>query len=67
MRFFPKFPDNLGFWRKWNVFCVMFIGSCLLATRFYQNNSEVVEKAENLMWFGGAGLVLGFAMQVIKK
>ena len=63
MRWFPKLPNNLGFWRKWNMFCVIFTGSCLLATRFYKNMPEVVDSAENLMWIGGAGLFLGFIVQ----
>jgi hypothetical protein len=67
MRLFPKMPDNLGFWRQWNVFCVMFIGACLLATRFYRDVPDVVDSAETLMWFGGAGLALGFAMQFLQN
>jgi len=63
MRLFPKLPDNIGFWRKWNLFCVMFIGGCLLATRFYKGEPEVVDSAELLAWIGGAGLALGFIMQ----
>ena len=63
MRLFPKLPDNLGFWRKWNMFCVMFIGACLLAARFFQNLPEVVNSADTLTWIGGAGLAFGFFMQ----
>ncbi|MDR0516644.1 MAG: hypothetical protein LBH25_06315 [Fibromonadaceae bacterium] len=62
MRLYPKMP-KVGFWRKWNMYCVMFIGGCLLATRFYKDVPSVVNSAENLMWLGGAGLALGFFMQ----
>ena len=61
MRFFPKIPD-VGFWRKWNMLCVMFIGGCLLAARFYRHVPEVVESAEKIMWFGFGGLVLGVVL-----
>jgi len=67
MRFFPKPPENIGFWRKWNVFCVMFTGSCLLAMRFYKNVEHVVESAENLMWIGIGGLALGLIMQFCQR
>jgi len=62
MRFFPK-PPNMGFWRKWNTFCIMFTGGCLLAMRFYKDVEEVVNSAETLMWVGGGGIVLGLIMQ----
>jgi hypothetical protein len=63
MRLFPKLPDNVPFWRKWNVFCIMFIGSCLLAARFFEAVPEVVDSAEDLMWFGFGGLAIGFIAQ----
>ncbi|GBU25042.1 hypothetical protein R83H12_01681 [Fibrobacteria bacterium R8-3-H12] len=63
MRLFPKMPSNASFWRKWNVFCIMFIGGCLLAGRFFEAVPEVVDSAEDLMWFGFGGLALGFIMQ----
>jgi hypothetical protein len=63
MRLFPKFPENTGFWRKWNVFCIMFIGGCLLAGRFFE---DVKEDAEKLLWIGGAALALGLIMQFWK-
>jgi len=63
MRLFPKMPDNAGFWRKWNVFCIMFIGGCLLATQFFEAVPEVVDSAEGLMWIGFGGLALGFIVQ----
>ncbi len=67
MRLFPKIPDNMGFWRKWSLFFIMFTGGCLLATRFYRNSPEVVDSAETLVWVGGAGLVLGFVMQFLQN
>jgi hypothetical protein len=45
----------------------MFTGGCLLATRFYKNIPDVVSSAENLMWFGGAGLALGILMQYLQS
>jgi hypothetical protein len=63
MRLFPKFPDNSGFWRKWNVFWIMFVGSCLLAIRFFKDVPDVVDSAEDLMWIGFGGLVFGFIAQ----
>jgi len=63
MRLFPKMPDNAGFWRKWNVFCIMFTGGCLLAAQFFAAVPEVVDSAEGLMWFGFGGLALGFIVQ----
>jgi len=50
----------MGFWRKWNMLCMMFIVSCLLATHLYKEVPGAVDSAEKLMWLGGAGLVLGF-------
>lgn len=67
MRLFPKLPDNLGFWRKWNVCFVFFIGACLLTTRFFKNSPDVVNSAENLIWLGVAGLAIGFIMQFVKR
>jgi phosphatidylglycerophosphate synthase len=64
MSLFPKMPNNSTFWQKWNVFCVMFTGGCLLASRFYQNSPDVVDSAEILIWIGVAGLTFGFAMQI---
>ena len=66
MRLFPKLPDNMGFWRKWNMFFVMFIGGCLLAARFYRHVPHVVDFTENLLWIGGGGLAVGIAMQFIR-
>jgi hypothetical protein len=66
MRLFPKMPDNAGFWRKWNVFCIMFIGSCLLAARFFKDVPDVVDSAESLMWFGAGGLAIGFIAQFLQ-
>jgi len=63
MRLFPKMPGNTNFWRKWNVFWIMFTGSCLLARRFFEAVPEVVDSAEDLMWFGFGGLALGFIVQ----
>jgi len=63
MRLFPKMPGNATFWRKWNVFCIMFIGACLLATQFFKHVPEVVDDAEDLMWFGFIGLIIGFIVQ----
>ena len=45
------------------MYCIMFTGSCLLTTRFFKDVPDVVDSAENLMWFGGAGLALGIFMQ----
>ena len=67
MRLFPKFPDNAGFWRKWNVFCVMFVGACLLAARFFKDVPDVVDSAENLMWLGGGGLMLGIILNYFNQ
>ncbi|MDR2580637.1 MAG: hypothetical protein LBC85_06565 [Fibromonadaceae bacterium] len=67
MRLFPKWPENIGFWRKWNMYCVMFIGGCLLAARFYQSVPEVVDSVEKLTWVGGVGLAFGFFMQFLKN
>jgi hypothetical protein len=64
--FFPKMPDNIGFLRKWNMFCIMFICSCLLVTRFFKEVPEVVDSAETLMWFGGGGLAIGLIVQFLK-
>jgi hypothetical protein len=63
MRLFPRLPDNMGFWRKWNFFCIVFTCGCLLAARFCKEEPEVVDSAEFLVWIGGAGLALGFFMQ----
>jgi len=63
MRLFPKIPGDAGFWRKWNVFWIMFTGACLLTRRFFENVPEVVDNAEDLMWFGFGGLALGFIVQ----
>ncbi|MCL1957305.1 MAG: hypothetical protein FWF67_01265 [Fibromonadales bacterium] len=63
MRLFPKMPGNSNFWRKWNVCCIMFTGSCLLAIRFFKDVPDVVDSAEDLMWFGFGGLILGFIVQ----
>jgi len=67
MRLLPKFPENTGFWRKWNVVCMFFAGSCLLAANMYRDFPEVVESAENLMWIGGAGIALGLIMQLCQR
>jgi len=57
----------MGFWRKWNMLCMMFVVSCLLATRFYKEVPGAVNTAENLMWVGGAGLVIGFIMLFVQS
>ena len=62
MRLYPKMPETT-FWRKWSMYCIMFTGSCLLTTRFFKDVPDVVDSAETLMWFGGAGLALGIFMQ----
>jgi len=67
MRLFPKMPGNASFWRKWNVFCIMFIGSCLLAGRFFSTVPDVVDSAEDLMWIGFGGLALGFIVQFFQR
>jgi hypothetical protein len=67
MSLFPKLPDNIGFWRKWSMFCMMFIVSCLLAIRFYREVPEMADSVGNLMWLGGAGLLLGFIMQFLQS
>ncbi|MCL2261006.1 MAG: hypothetical protein FWC15_06580 [Fibromonadales bacterium] len=64
MRFFP---DNVGFWRKWSVYCIMFIGGCLLATNIFKADPNVVSDAESLMWIGGGALLLGIVMQVLQN
>jgi hypothetical protein len=65
MRLFPKFPDNMGFWQKWNVVCMMFAGSCLLAASMLRDFPEVAESAEQLMWIGGAGMAFGIVMHLL--
>jgi hypothetical protein len=67
MRLFPKMPDNIDFWRKWNLFCIMFTGGCLLASRFCKDLPDVVSNAETLACIGGIGLAFGFIMQFLKK
>ncbi|MCL2282576.1 MAG: hypothetical protein FWC26_04590 [Fibromonadales bacterium] len=59
------FPDNIGFWRKWSLFCIMFICSCMLAAEFFAKDPNIVSDAEFLAWIGGAGLAIGFVMQLI--
>jgi hypothetical protein len=63
MRLFPKMPNGMGFWQKWNFICVMFTGGCLLAGRFFRNSPEVVSDSEFLVWIGGGALALGLIMQ----
>jgi len=67
MRLFPKMPGNASFWRKWNVFWIIFIGSCLLAGRFYKAVPDVVDSSEKLMWLGFGGLVIGFIAQFFQE
>ncbi|MDR3001665.1 MAG: hypothetical protein LBU89_10420 [Fibromonadaceae bacterium] len=64
MRLFPKMPDNMSFWRKLSVFCVMFTGGCLLASRFFP---ETQSNVEILIWIGGGGLALGIIMQFVQE
>ncbi|MDR2553953.1 MAG: hypothetical protein LBC64_00865 [Fibromonadaceae bacterium] len=66
MRLFPKMPDNSTFWQKWNMFFVMFTGSCLLASRFYKDSPDVVDSAEFLVWIGGIALIFGFVMRFLQ-
>jgi len=66
MRLFPNMPGNANFWRKWNVFWIMFTGACLLTMRFFEAVPEVVDNAEDLMWFGFIGLALGFIVQFFR-
>ncbi|MCL2206618.1 MAG: hypothetical protein FWB90_00795 [Fibromonadales bacterium] len=61
------FPDNIGFWRKWSAYCIMFICSCMLAANFFKEDPNVVSDAETLVWIGGAGLLLGFVMQFLQN
>ncbi|MCL2101197.1 MAG: hypothetical protein FWH22_05730 [Fibromonadales bacterium] len=62
MRLFPKMPDNMSFWRKLSMFCVMFTGGSLLAGRFFP---EARDDVEILVWIGGVGLALGIVMQFV--
>jgi len=64
MRFFP---DNTSFWRKWCVYCIMFIGGCLLVTKIFNADPNVVNDAEFLIWIGGGALLLGIIMQVLQN
>lgn len=64
MRFFP---DNVGFWRKWSVYSIMFTCSCLLAANFFKADPNVVSDAEFLAWIGGGALLLGIVMQILQN
>ncbi|MDR1812405.1 MAG: hypothetical protein LBQ87_06235 [Candidatus Fibromonas sp.] len=57
----------MGFWRKWNMLCMMFIVSCLLAIRLYREVPGAVDSAEKLMWVGGGGLLVGFIMLFLQN
>ena len=65
MSWFPKIPQGLGPFRKFNTLMVAVVTGCLLAQRFYHQSPVVVAQLETIITVAGSLLALGVVAQLV--
>lgn len=66
MALWPKLPEGIGALRKFNTLMVVIVTSSLLASRFFQNNAEVVAQSETVSTVAGIALAVGILAQFLR-
>lgn len=65
MSWFPKIPQGIGPFRKFNTLMVAVVTGCLLAQRFYRQSPEVVDPLETIITIAGCMLAIGVVTQLV--